>query len=97
MTRPVRFRPQAGAEVLEVRGWYDERREGLGAEFGAAVDSLVRRIADNPLAFPRARGEIRRATLHRFPYAIYFCLSGDAVIVLAVHGRQDPRRWQTRT
>jgi plasmid stabilization system protein ParE len=55
------------------------------------------RIAENPLAFPRAHGEIRRATLHRFPYAIYFRLAGDEVVVLAVHGRQDPRRWQRRT
>ena len=96
MTRPVRFRPQAEAEVLEARSWYDGRRQGLGAEFGAAVDGLVSRIAENPLAFPRARGEIRRATLHRFPYALYFRLSGSEVIVLAVHGRQDPRRWQSR-
>ena len=96
MTRPVRFRPQAEVEFLEARSWYDGRRQGLGAEFGAAVDGLVSRIAENPLAFPRARGDIRPATLHRFPYALYFRLSGSEVIVLAVHGRQDPRRWQSR-
>lgn len=96
VTRHVSFRPQAEAEVLEVRGWYEGRRQGLGTEFGAAVDNLVGRITENPLAFPRARGEIRRATLHRFPYAIYFRLSGDDIIVLAVHGRQHPRRWQSR-
>jgi len=96
VTRPVRFRPQAEAEVLEARNWYEERRQGLGAEFAAVVDGLVGRIAENPLAFPRARSDIRRATLRRFPYALYFCLSGSEVIVLAVHGRQDPRRWQSR-
>lgn len=96
MIQPVRFRPQAETEVLEARSWYDGRRRGLGAEFGAAVDGLVSRIAENPLAFPRARGDIRRATLHRFPYALYFRVSGSEVIVLAVHGRQDPRRWQSR-
>ena len=39
MTRHVRFRPQAEAEVLEVRSWYEGRRRDLGAEFGAAVDN----------------------------------------------------------
>jgi plasmid stabilization system protein ParE len=82
---------------MEVRGCYEERRHGLGVEFGVAVDALIVRIAENPLAFPRAREETRRATLHRFPYAVYFRLSGDDVVVLAVHGRQHPRRWQTRT
>lgn len=97
VTRRTSFRPQAEAEVLEVRNWYEDRRQGLGNEFGTAVGNLVGRVAENPLAFPRVRGEIRRATLHRFPYAIYFRLAGDEIIVLAVHGRQYPRRWQSRS
>lgn len=74
VTRRTSFRPQAEAEVLEVRNWYEDRRQGLGNEFGTAVGNLVGRVAENPLAFPRVRGEIRRATLHRFPYAIYISL-----------------------
>jgi hypothetical protein len=35
--------------------------------------------------------------LMRFPYAIYFRVSDEAVVVLAVHGRQDPARWQARS
>jgi len=96
VTRHVSFRPQAEAEALEVRGWYEERRQGLGAEFGQAVDDIISRISENPLAFPGAHGETRRATLRRFPYAIYFRILDDDVIVLAVHGRQHPRRWQSR-
>jgi plasmid stabilization system protein ParE len=97
VTRDVVFRPQAEAEALEVRRWYDGRSEGLGNQFGAEVDATVARIADNPFAFQRARGEIRRAVLRRFPYAIYFRTTSDEVIVLAVHGRQDPVQWQTRS
>lgn len=97
MTREVHFRPQAAAEVLEARQWYEARRTGLGAEFGQAVGDIVSRITENPFAFPQVRGETRRAVVKRFPYAIYFRLSGDDILVLAVHGRQDPRRWQLRT
>ena len=97
MTRQTYFRPQAENEVLEVRQWYEERKLGLGAEFGDAVNDTVLRIVDNPLAFPTVRGETRRAVLRRFPYAIYFRLFEDDVIVLAVHGRQHPRHWQNRT
>ena len=36
----------------------------------------------------------RRAVLLRFPYAVYFRLDRETLVVLAVHGRQDPARWQ---
>ena len=97
MTRRVSFRPQADTEVLETCRWYEERRLGLGGEFAAAVEDAVTRIAATPLAFPRVHGETRRAILGRFPYAIYFRILDDDIVVLAVHGRQDPQRWQLRT
>lgn len=98
MTRRVVFRPEAEDEVLETRRWYEERREGLGAEFASAVDAIVERIVMNPVAFPCAHGETRRAVLQRFPYAIYFRVPADgAIVVLALHGRQHPLRWQTRS
>jgi toxin ParE1/3/4 len=95
--RPVVFRPQAEAEVLVIRRWYEDRRQGLGDEFEAALDHLVTRISETPLAFQRVGTDSRRAVLQRFPYAIYFRLLADDIIVLAVHGRQHPARWQARS
>ena len=97
MTRRVVFRPQAEDEVLEVRQWYESRRVGLGREFGEAADALVARMAANPQLFPHVHGETRRAVLSRFPYALYFRASDDEIVVLAIHGRQDPSRWQRRS
>lgn len=96
MTRVVRFRPEAEAEALEARQWYEERRPGLGDEFTEEISRIIGRIVGNPMQFPRVRGETRRAVLRRFPYALYFRLAGDDVLVLAVHGRQHPLRWQSR-
>ena len=97
MTRRVVFRPQAEDDALEIRQWYEARREGLGAEFGLAVDALVARVMANPLAFQRAHGETRRAVLARFPYAIYFRVVGEEIVVLALHGRQHPSHWRARS
>lgn len=97
MTWRVVFRPQAEDDALEVRTWYESRREGLGREFGAAVDELVARITANPLAFQRAHGETRRAVLAQFPYAIYFRGEGEEIVVLALHGRQHPSHWRVRS
>jgi len=75
--RSVYFRPEAEAEVLESQHWYEGRRRGLGAEFEEGVAETVSRVAENPLAFQKVHGETRRAVLRRFPYAIYFRLTGD--------------------
>ena len=96
MNRRVDFRPQAAAEAIEAREWYEGRRAGLGDQFETALAETVEQIAANPLLYPRVRGETRRAVLTRFSYAVYFRASGNDVVVLAVHGRQHPRRWQSR-
>ena len=93
----VYFRPEAEVEVLESQHWYEGRRRGLGAEFEEGVAETVSRVAENPLAFQKVHGETRRAVLRRFPYAIYFRLTGDQVVVLAVHGRQHEKHWQSRS
>lgn len=96
MTRRVHFRPEAAAEALATRDWYEGRQPGLGTAFRAALDAVIEKIAENPSHFRRVHDETRRALLDRFPYAVYFRSEDEDVIVLAVHGRQHPRNWQTR-
>jgi hypothetical protein len=66
VNRRVSFRPDAEAEALETRDWYEGRRPGLGAEFRAALDEAIERIADNPMQFRLVRAETWRAILNRF-------------------------------
>jgi plasmid stabilization system protein ParE len=96
VTRSVVFRPDAEDEVRDARQWYESRRSGLGRTFAEAVDAVVERIAAKPLQFPTVHNDIRRAVLSRFPYAVYFGIADESIVVLAVHGRQDPSRWQHR-
>ena len=35
----VAFRPEAGAELLAAKAWYEQRSPGLGFEFARAVAS----------------------------------------------------------
>jgi plasmid stabilization system protein ParE len=39
---------------------------------------------------------VERIVVRQFPYAVYFQEVGDEILVLAVQGRQHPRRWQGR-
>lgn len=57
----------------------------------SAVDQIFTRIAERPLMFPLAYGDVRRALLRRFAYSAFFMIEGDIVVVLALHHqRRDP-------
>lgn len=97
MTPRLVFRPEAEAELLDARDWYEAQRVGLGAVFAAAVETTVTAILESPLAYPRVKGDTRRALVRQFPYAVYFRPTDDEIIVLAVmHGRRNPRHWRSR-
>jgi len=90
-------RPAAAADVDEAFLWYESQRPGLGREFLAAADALVGAIVEHPLRYPVIRRNTRRALLRRFPYALYFRIYGEVVVVVAcMHGRRNPSRWQGR-
>ena len=97
MTRLVRFLPEALDDLIGTQRWYASREPSLGQAFAAAIAVAVQRIAQDPAAFPRVQGAIRRLVMQRFPYAVYFRESDDGIVVLAIHGRQDPKRWQGRS
>jgi plasmid stabilization system protein ParE len=41
------------------------------------------------------RAGVRRALLKRFPYAVYFAVEGDVIVILTVlHVSRDPATWQ---
>ena len=98
MSRRVVFRPIARWELEEAVGWYENRSPGLGLAMKEAVDQTLARIVNTPERFRSVRGEIRRALLHRFPYAIHFLPEGHDIIVLAVfHTKRDPRQLNGRS
>jgi toxin ParE1/3/4 len=62
-------------------------------QLGTAYD----RIADDPFKYQDLESGIRRALLRRFPYAVYFAVERDVVVILAVlHVSRDPAEWQRR-
>lgn len=93
---PVIFRPLADADAVAAKAWYAGYSPEAADRFVDALAEVVSLISEYPQAFQLVAGEIRRAVLRRFPYAVYYRSTTDAVIVLAVHGRQDPAHWKAR-
>jgi toxin ParE1/3/4 len=94
---PIIFRPEALDDLAESFQWHEEQRSGLGAEFMAAVDAKLEQVQTGPKHFPRVRGLIRRAIVHRFPYGIFFVGHSEFINVIAVmHHARDPKHWRRR-
>jgi|SRR5438270_5140985 len=90
-------RPEAAREVQEAFDWYEEKSEGLGLEFLRAADACVAGIKRNPLASPAMYQDIRRALLRKFPYALFYIVKEEQVIVLACfHVKRNPIDWMRR-
>lgn len=90
----------APAADLDVEGafeWYEGERSELGFEFLDELRAAYDRIVEGPLKYQNLRSGIRRALLNRFPYAVYFAVEGELVVVVAVlHASRDPAEWQQR-
>jgi toxin ParE1/3/4 len=81
---------RAEADVERVAVWYEERKEGLGAEFVGRVRETIGRIAENPAGYARAMRDVRVANLRQFPYGLWFRIRDDGSVVIGcLHGRRD--------
>lgn len=97
MAHRLIVRPLAEADLEDAARWYHDERAGLGGRFLSDVDRTFARIRERPLQFPAISGDVRRALLHTFLYAVYFSASEEMVTVLAVlHLRRNPKVWRGR-
>ena len=98
MTAPrFSFRRDATADLARAYRWYEDEAAGLGEKLLAAIGEAAAAAAAGPEQYPVVRGDVRRALVDRFPYAVFFRMRRGQVVVIAVaHHRRDPRVWQSR-
>jgi plasmid stabilization system protein ParE len=97
MPLPVVLRRIARLELDESIAWYDAQQPGLGVQFAAEIENLLKRISDSPLQFPHIRNEIRRAVSTHFPYTIHYLTEKDRIVVLAsFHVKRNPTQLEDR-
>ena len=94
----VIFTQATRAELIEAQDWYEGEASGLGRRFRQAIDFLAERMSANPRQFPIVFKNVRRALLRRFPYALFFVVEDETLLVIACfHASRDPLQWQKRT
>ena len=97
MSLELILRPEAEADALEAYRWYGEQVAGLGDDFLVEVERALETIRANPEANRKLHREFRRALTRRFPYAVFYAVRDDRIVVFAIlHTARDPRLWRKR-
>ncbi len=92
MTYVLRFLPEVEEDVINGYVWYEEKSRGLGEDFLRMFYASANDFLLNPLLYPKVHQEFRRRLLRRFPYAIYFMVDNDLVIVYGLfHCARNPQ------
>ena len=92
MTHSLRFLPEVEEDIIGGYIWYESKSPGLGDEFLHMFYACAGEIPRNPLRYAKIYNELRRCLLRRFPYAIYFMIKDEQVIVFGLfHCARDPR------
>lgn len=94
MKRRTFVRPEAQINIREAAVWYEQRETGLGQRFMGEIRQSLKSISTLPLRFPVIENGVRRLLLNRFPYAVYFLVENERVVVIAVlHQHRAPETW----
>ena len=97
MNLPLIISAEARADFDEAAGWYGERSATLGDRFIDAVRDALNQIRAAPDFYGIVWKDVRCALVRQFPYAVYFHVRPEGVVVIAViHTKRDPRVWQRR-
>ena len=97
MRYELKIRPEASADIAEAFSWYEGQRPGLGVEFEEELDRTFGYIIDMPLASRPMSRSVRRALMRRFPFSVYYDVTGTLIEIRAVlHYRRRPRKWFRR-
>jgi plasmid stabilization system protein ParE len=92
------FLADAETEYLEAIRFYEQQQSNLGAslihEFERAMVLIVKKPEIYRLVHPAG---IRRISLDRFPYSVFYRISADHILITAfAHHRRRPDYWLTR-
>jgi hypothetical protein len=71
--------------------WYEGKSKDLGAEFLRVFYAHMAQLQRTPLAYAKVHGAFHRGLLRRFPYACYFQVEDEQIIVFGLfHCARDP-------
>ena len=97
MTVPVRLTPAAERDIGLAVDWYFREAPHTLASLEEELDRSFQRIADQPEMYQVVEATVRRATVRRFPFSVFYRILPDSIEVIGIiHQSRDPRSWRRR-
>ena len=94
MSVPVVLRQRFKDDLGAGFDWYEAQQPGLGEQFLAAVQATLSSISLYPEIYAPVYGEVRRAIVPRFPFAVFYIVESERTVALRLlHTARDPRVW----
>jgi len=94
---PIRFHPEADAELMSAAKYYESQQKDLGKRFLSSVQDALNRIQVNPLLYQEIETGVRRCLTMTFPFAVVFRIMPNQYIIIAVmHLHREPGYWKNR-
>jgi plasmid stabilization system protein ParE len=91
------FTPTANSDVKNAADYYESCEQGLGERFVHEIRTALHHITQYPEAWPMARCNARRYKVRSFPYLIFYLITGNTIVVVAVmNSRQNPEQLNNR-
>jgi toxin ParE1/3/4 len=94
---PIRFHPDADAEMMSAAKYYETQQQDLGKRFLASVQDAINRIQVNPLLYQEIETGVRRCLTMTFPFGVVFRIMPNQYVIIAVmHLHREPGYWKNR-
>lgn len=98
MKYKLTLRKEAEFDIEEQFEFFEEKRVGLGHDFLLCVEESLDKLQKNPLIYRKIYKELRRTSITRFPFRVFYLVQNQNIIVTAVlHAKKDPTSWKNRT
>jgi plasmid stabilization system protein ParE len=93
MIYELRIRPRALSELQQIL--QEHARVGHERSFLTELELVFETLRVMPRRFPPVAGPIHRALLRRHPYAVFFRIRPEPVVVVLamIHQCRDPATW----
>ena len=94
---PIRFHPEADAEMMSAAKYYETQQKDLGKRFLTSVQDALNRIQVNPLLYQEIEAGVRRCLTMTFPFGVVFRIMTNQYVIIAVmHLHREPGYWKNR-
>jgi toxin ParE1/3/4 len=95
--KPIRFHPQAEAEMISAAVFYETKQKDLGKRFLTSVQNALNKIQINPLLYQEIDDGVRRCLTMTFPFGVVFRIMPEQYVIIAVmHLHRAPGYWKSR-